>query len=38
MVFEVGVETVGDLRRLLRDSGYSERAVEEILKWYTPND
>jgi len=38
VVFAVDVETIGNLRRLLRENGYSERAVEEILKWYTPND
>jgi hypothetical protein len=26
-----------DLKRMLRDMGYSERAIEEILKWYEQN-
>jgi len=28
------VESAEDLKRILREIGYSERAVEEILKWY----
>jgi hypothetical protein len=28
------VESVDDLRRRLREIGYSDGAVEEILKWY----
>jgi hypothetical protein len=28
------VESVEDLKRVLREVGYSDRAVEEILKWY----
>jgi hypothetical protein len=28
------VESVEDLKRMLREIGYSEGAVEEILKWY----
>jgi len=31
-------EYVEDLKRMLKEIGYSVRAVEEILKWYTPND
>jgi hypothetical protein len=27
-----------DLKRMLKEIGYSVRAVEEILRWYTPND
>jgi len=30
-------ESVEDLKRMLKEIGYSVRAVEEILKWYTPN-
>ena len=29
-----GVESVDDLRRRLREVGYSDDAVKEILKWY----
>jgi hypothetical protein len=28
------VECVEDLKRMLREIGYSDGAVEEILKWY----
>jgi hypothetical protein len=28
------VDDVRDLKRLLNKSGYSGRAVKEILKWY----
>jgi len=28
------VESVGDLKRVLKEFGYSERAASEILKWY----
>lgn len=28
------VESVGDLKRALREFGYSESAACEILKWY----
>jgi SOS response regulatory protein OraA/RecX len=30
----LGVAFVEDLKRKLREMGYSEKAVEEILKWY----
>jgi len=33
----VDAESVEDLRRKLREKGYSVKAVEEILKWYKPN-
>jgi hypothetical protein len=28
------IESVEDLKRVLREIGYSDGAVEEILKWY----
>jgi len=31
-------ESAQDLRRMLREIGYSVGAVEEILKWYTPKN
>ena len=34
----MGVRTVDDLRRKLKEMGCSERAVQEILKWFTPTD
>lgn len=30
------VESADDLRRRLREIGYSDDAVKEILKWYNP--
>jgi len=36
-VFVLDAESVEDLKRLLREIGYSVRAVEEILKWYVPD-
>jgi len=35
VVFDLDVKHVEDLRRWLRELGYSERAVKEILKWYS---
>jgi SOS response regulatory protein OraA/RecX len=32
------IALVDDLKRKLREMGYSERAVEEILKWYRENN
>jgi hypothetical protein len=34
MVPSLKVETSDDLERKLREVGYSDRAVTEILKWY----
>jgi len=31
------VESVDDLKRMLKERGYSDRAIEEILKWYGQN-
>jgi hypothetical protein len=28
------VESIEDLKRMLREIGYSEKAIGEILKWY----
>lgn len=33
----MGVESVKDLKRMLKEIGYSDKAVEEILKWYEQN-
>lgn len=27
-----------DLKRQLKELGYSDEAIEEILKWYNPNN
>jgi hypothetical protein len=29
------IETVGDLRTILKEIGYSNKAIAEIIKWYT---
>ena len=34
MVLCLGVESVRDLEKLLREMGYSGKAAKEILKWY----
>jgi hypothetical protein len=31
----VDVETVDDLRTVLKEIGYSSKAIAEILKWYS---
>ena len=28
------IETVGDLRKVLKEIGYSNKAIAEIIKWY----
>jgi len=33
----LGTESVDDLKRVLREIGYSIKAVDEILKWYEPD-
>jgi hypothetical protein len=30
------VESADDLKRRLREVGYSDGAIKEILKWYNP--
>lgn len=37
MVFCLAVGYIEDLKRMLREKGYSVKAVEEILKWYEEN-
>ncbi|MBS7633270.1 hypothetical protein KEJ15_06615 [Candidatus Bathyarchaeota archaeon] len=31
------VESDDDLKRLLKEKGYSDNAVWEIMKWYNPD-
>jgi predicted Ser/Thr protein kinase len=31
----MNIETVEDLKKALKDNGYSDKAVAEIIKWYT---
>jgi len=33
----VSVKSAQDLKQILRKTGYSGKAVEEILKWYLPS-
>lgn len=37
VVFGLTVRTLEDLRRRLKEIGCSDRAVEEILKWFMPD-
>jgi hypothetical protein len=30
------IETVNDLRAILKEIGYSSKAISEIIKFYTP--
>lgn len=30
----LGVESLDDLKMILKETGYSDRAINEILKWY----
>jgi len=34
-VSPVNIETVEDLHKALKEIGYSNKAIKEILKWYT---
>jgi len=31
----VEIETIDDLRTVLKETGYSNKAVDEIIKWYS---
>jgi len=31
----VDIETVGELRKVLKEIGYSSKAITEIMKWYS---
>jgi hypothetical protein len=31
----VNIETAEDLKQALREIGYSNKAITEIMKWYT---
>jgi hypothetical protein len=31
------IETIEDLKAALKEIGYSNRAIAEIMKWYTTN-
>jgi predicted Ser/Thr protein kinase len=36
-VGNVNIETVEDLKKALKEIGYSNKAITEILKWYVTN-
>lgn len=31
----VNIETAEDLKKALKEIGYSDKAIAEIMKWYT---
>jgi SOS response regulatory protein OraA/RecX len=33
-VYRVDIETTEDLRAVLKETGYSNKAIDEIIKWY----
>jgi hypothetical protein len=33
-VYRVEIETTEDLRTVLKETGYSNKAIAEIIKWY----
>ena len=37
-VSALGVESLDDLKKLLKEIGYSDSAVGEVLKWYKQNN
>lgn len=37
LVNRLGVESLDDLKTMLKETGYSDRAITEILKWYKNN-
>jgi hypothetical protein len=36
-VGNLNIETVKDLKKALKETGYSSKAITEIMKWYTTN-
>ena len=38
MASDLDDELVEDLKRQLKEMGYSDEAIAEILKWYNPNN
>ena len=33
----MNIETADDLKKALKEVGYSDKAITEIMKWYTSN-
>lgn len=38
LVSDLSVESLDGLKRALKETGYSDKAVSEILKWYRGNN
>ena len=38
LVSDLDVESLDDLKKTLKETGYSDKAVSEILKWYKDNN
>jgi hypothetical protein len=36
-VGNVDIETIEDLKKALEEIGYSDKAITEIINWYTTN-
>jgi hypothetical protein len=36
-VGNLNIETVEELKKALKEIGYSRKAITEIMKWYTAN-
>jgi len=36
-VGSVNIDSLEDLRKALKEIGYSKRAITEIIKWYSAN-
>jgi hypothetical protein len=34
-VYRVEIETLDDLKTVLKETGYSNKAITEIIKWYS---
>ena len=34
----MNIETIEDLKKALKETGFSNKAVAEIMKWYATND
>jgi hypothetical protein len=37
-VLKLNGESLDDLKRMLKETGYSDKAVCEIIKWYKPSN
>jgi len=34
----LNIETIEDLKKTLKETSYSDKAITEIIKWYTTDD